>query len=216
AIDEAKVYVSAKRYYAEIMMPFRQSIKRYLDRIKEIEIEIIAPSHGPVYQRPEFILNAYRDWTSDEVKNEVVIPYVSMHGSTDKMVNYLVDALIDRGITVKPFNLTKTDVGELAVALVDAATIVIASPTVFVGPHPLVVYATYLINALKPKTKFVSVIGSYCWSEKMVEHITSMLYNLKVEVITPIIVNGYPTDDDFKSLNKLADEILKKHKEALK
>ena len=49
------------------------------------------------------------------------------------MVEYLVDSLIKRDITVKPFNLTKTDIGELAMALVDAATIVIASPTVLVG-----------------------------------------------------------------------------------
>ena len=213
AIDEAKVYESAKRYYAEIMMPFRTSIKKHLEKIKEIEIEIIAPSHGPVYQRPEFILDAYRNWVSDEVKNEVIIPYVSMHGSTDKMVSYFVDTLMDRNITVKPFNLTKTDIGELAIALVDAASIVVASPTVLVGPHPAVVYATYLVNALRPKTKFVSIIGSYGWGGKMVEQIKGMLTNLKVEILEPVIVRGYPREEDFKFLDRLADEILKKHKE---
>ncbi len=209
--DETKVYESAKRYYAEIMMPFRTSIKKHLERIKDLEIEIIAPSHGPVYNRPEFILNAYKEWISDEVKNEVVVPYISMHGSTRKMVDYFVDALIKRGITVKPFNLTKTDIGELAIALVDAATIVIASPTVLVGPHPNVIYAVYLANALRPKLKFASVIGSYGWGGKMVEQITGMLTNLKVEVLEPVIVKGYPMEENFKALDRLADEILKKH-----
>ncbi|HID29676.1 MAG TPA: FprA family A-type flavoprotein, partial [Desulfobacterales bacterium] len=148
ATDEAKVYESAKRYYAEIMMPFRTSIKRHMERIKNLEIQMIAPSHGPIYHRPEFILDAYRDWISDEVKNEVVFAYVSMHGSTAKMAHYFVDALMERDITVKPFNLTETDIGEPAMALVDAATIVIASPTVLIGPHPAAVYATYLVNAL--------------------------------------------------------------------
>jgi len=114
ATDEAVAYEAAKRYYAEIMMPFRTAIKKNLEKIKDIDIEIIATSHGPIYNKPEFILEAYRDWVSDEVKNEVVIPYVSMHGSTKKMVDYFVDALIRRGLTVKPFNLTRTDVGELA------------------------------------------------------------------------------------------------------
>jgi len=209
--DETKVYESAKRYYAEIMMPFRTSIKKHLEGIKDLEIEIIAPSHGPVYNRPEFILNAYKEWISDEVKNEVVIPYISMHGSTRKMVDYFVDALIKRDITVKPFNLTKTDIGELAIALVDAATIVIASPTVLVGPHPNVIYAVYLANALRPKLKFASVIGSYGWGGKMVEQITGMLTNLKVEVLEPVIVKGYPMEENFKALDRLADEILKKH-----
>ena len=58
--DEAKVYESAKRYYAEIMMPFRTSIKKHLERIKGIEVEIAATSHGPIYKRPEFILKKVR------------------------------------------------------------------------------------------------------------------------------------------------------------
>jgi len=174
---------------------------------------MIAPSHGPVYHKPEFILDAYRDWVSDQVKNEVVLPYISMHGSTRRMVDYFVDALMERGITVKPFNLTRTDIGELALALVDSATIVIASPTVLVGPHPNVIYAAYLANALRPKLKFASVIGSYGWGGKMIEQITGMLANIKVEILQPVLVKGLPKEEDFKSLNRLADEILKKHKE---
>ncbi|MDH5202009.1 MAG: FprA family A-type flavoprotein [Nitrospirota bacterium] len=213
ATDETKVYESAKRYYAEIMMPFRTSIKKHLERIKGLQIEMVAPSHGPVYLKPDFIINAYKEWVSDDVKNEVVIPFISMHGSTRKMVEHFMNALIERQIIVKPFNLSKTDIGELAMALVDAATIVIASPTVLVGPHPNVVYATFLANALRPKLKFASVIGSYGWGGKMIEDIKGVLTNLKVEVIEPVIVKGFPQEHDLKALERLADEILKKHKE---
>ena len=211
--DEAKVYESAKRYYAEIMMPFRTSIKKHLEVIKGLEVEIIAPSHGLVYPRPEFILNAYKEWVSDEVKNEVLIPYISMHGSTKKMVDYLVDVLIERGINVKPFNLTKTDIGELAISLVDAATIIIASPTVLAGTHPYVAHAIFLVNALRPKLRFASVIGSYGWGGRMLEQIKGMLTNLKIDVLEPVIIKGFPKEEDLKALDVLADNILKKHKE---
>lgn len=211
ALREEKLYQAAKRYYAEIMMPFRTSIKKHLERIKELKIEIIAPSHGPVYKRPEFILSLYRDWVSQEVKNEVVIPYVSMHGSVDKMVGYFIDVLRERGITVKPFNLPRTDLGELSMALVDTATLVIASPTVLAGPHPAVVYIASLVNALRPKLKFFSIIGSYGWGGRMVEDLLGILKNLRVEILEPVMVKGYPKERDFKSLKKLADEILKKH-----
>ena len=80
--DEGVIYQSAKRYYAEIMMPFRNSIAGYIEKVRALSPEMIAPSHGPVHQRPQFILDAYSDWVSDAVKNEVVMPYVSMHGST--------------------------------------------------------------------------------------------------------------------------------------
>jgi len=210
--DKEKVYKAAKRYYAEIMMPFRTSIKKNIEKIESLDIDIIAPSHGPVYKNPEFIINAYKDWISNEVKNEVIIPYVSMHGSTEKMVKYFIDALIEREITVKPFNLTKTDIGELAMALVDAATIVIGSPTVLVGPHPSAVYAAYLANALRPKLRFVSIIGSYGWGSRMLDIIKGMIPNLKVELINPVLIKGYPKDEDFRLLDKLADTILEKHK----
>jgi len=129
------------------------------------------------------------------------------------MVKHFVGALVERGITVKQFNLAKTDIGKLAIALVDAATIVIGSPTVLVGPHPNVVYAVYLANALRPKAKFASIIGSYGWGSRMVERITEMLSNLKVELLEPVVVKGFPKEEDFRALDKLADEILGKHKE---
>ena len=212
ATDEAGVLEAAKRYYAEIMMPFRMPIRRNMEKIRDLRIDMIAPSHGPVYSKPDFILNAYKDWASDEVKNEVIVPYVSMHGSTAKMIDYFVAALIRRGVTVKPFNLTRTDVGELAMALVDAATIVIGSPTVLVGPHPAVVYAVYLANAIRPKTKFASIICSYGWGGRTVELITGGLTNLKVELIEPVVVLGHPKEQDFRSLDRLADDIVRKHR----
>jgi flavorubredoxin len=129
------------------------------------------------------------------------------------MVEYFVDALIERDITVKQFNLTVTDIGQLAMALVDAATIVLGSPTVLTGAHPSAAYAAILANALRPKTKFASIIGSYGWGGRMVEQITSLIPNLKVELLEPVVAKGYPRDSDFNALDKLADAILEKHRE---
>ena len=120
------------------------------------------------------------------MKNEVVIPYVSMHGSTGKMVSYFIDLLIRRGITVKPFNLPKSDIGELAIALVDAATVVIATPMVLAGAHPQAVYAAYLANILRPKTKFVSVIGAYGWGGSFIEQLKELFGNLNAELLEPV------------------------------
>jgi flavorubredoxin len=211
--DEGQVYEAAKRYYAEIMMPFRTHIQKHLERLKEYKIDIIAPSHGPLYDKPEFILKAYHSWVLDAPKNIVVLPYISMHGSTRKMVEYFVGALLERGITVKQFDLTATDIGKLAMSLVDAATLVVGTPTVLAGPHPNVAYAAFLANALRPKLKFISVIGSYGWGGKAVEQLAGMIPNLKVEVLEPVICKGFPREADFKALDKLADTIAARHKE---
>jgi flavorubredoxin len=211
--DEARVYEAAKRYYAEIMMPFRKIIQKNLDKIEEYEIALIAPSHGPIYDRPAFIMDAYRDWVSEIPRNVVVLPYISMHGSTEKMVEYLVSALAERGVTAHQFNLAVTDIGKLAITLVDAATIVIGTPTVHVGPHPNVFYAAYLANALRPKLRFASIIGSYGWSSKAIEQIAGLIPNLKVEILDPVLCKGFPREADFRALDNLAATIAEKHKE---
>jgi flavorubredoxin len=210
--DEGQLYEAAKRYYAEIMMPFRTIIQKNLEAVKNYAIDIIAPSHGPLHDRPEFITKAYHSWAFDDPKNIVVLPYISMHGSTRKMVEHFVGALVQRGVTVKQFDLAGTDVGKLAMALVDAATVVLGTPTVLVGPHPNVAHAAFLANALRPNIKFVSIIGSYGWGGRAVEQLSAMIPNLKVEVLEPVICKGFPKESDFKALDNLADAIAVKHK----
>ncbi len=211
--DEGQVYEAAKRYYAEIMMPFRTTIQKNLEKVRDYVIDIIAPSHGPMYDKPEFILKAYHSWVFDEPKNIVVLPYISMHGSTRKMVECLVEALAQRDVTVKQFDLAVTDIGKLAMALVDAATIVIGTPTVLAGPHPNVAYATVLANALKPNLKLVTIIVYYRCGVTTVEQIPAMITNLKVEIIDPVHSKVFPKEADFRSLDNLAKTIDEKHKE---
>ena len=212
--NDAAAYESAKRYYAEIMMPFRKQINSNLAKISNLDIEMIAPSHGPVYNKPELVVDAYKDWASDAVRNEVVVAYVSMHGSTAKMVSHFVEALTERDIKVKQFELTTVDIGKLAMALVDAATVVIGSPTVLAGPHPCAAYAAFLANTLRPKTRFASIISSYGWAGKTVEQLTALMSNLKVQFLEPVIAKGEPKETDYVALDRLADDILAKHKEA--
>jgi len=209
--DDPYINEAAKRYYAEIMMPFRKMVAKNVQKVREIEFDLIAPSHGPIFDHPEGILSAYEDWVSDRISNLVVVPYISMHGSTERMVNYLVAALAERGVSVQPFELSTTDIGKLAMALVDAATIVIGPPTVHGGPHPSVFSATHLANALRPKLKVAAIIGSYGWGTRAVERIAELIPNLKVELLDTVLCKGLPNAETFAALEALADAIQAKH-----
>jgi flavorubredoxin len=202
---------AAKRYYAEIMMPFRGKVKEHLAKLQGLDIAFIAPSHGPVYDRPECILAAHQEWVAERVANLVVLPYISMHGSTAAMACHLVGALAARGVKVQLFDLAVTDLGKLAIALVDAATIVIGTPTVHVGPHPAVVAAAHLANALRPKLRHAAVIGSYGWATKAGEQIAALTPNLKAEFLGAVLCKGCPRPEDFAALDALADQIQAKH-----
>jgi len=213
-VDQGRVYEAAKRYFAEIMMPFRNVIEKNIEKLKDLPIQTIAPSHGQIYDRPFWILAAYREWVLGPPRNLVVLPHVSMHESTRRMVDHLVSALVDQGVRVEPFNLVVTDIGKLAMALVDAGTLVVGTPTVLAGPHPLAAYAAFLANALRPKAKFLSIVGSYGWGGKTVEALAGMIPNLKVEVLTPVLCKGLPQAEALTALETLAATIAAKHREA--
>ncbi|MDY0133026.1 MAG: FprA family A-type flavoprotein [Desulforegulaceae bacterium] len=212
--DKGRVHEAAKRYFAEIMMPFRAMIAKNLDKLSDYEIKMIAPSHGQIYKEPQWILDLYRKWVSGTPKNLVVIPYISMHGSTKIMVDHFANALLKKGVEVELFNLSVTDIGKLAISLIDSGTIVIGTPTVLAGPHPVVASAAFLANALRPKPGYLSIIGSYGWGGKTVETLAGMVSNIKAEILEPVLCKGLPRKDTLAALDNLAELIAKKHNDS--
>lgn len=212
AEDNDHTLEATKHYYAVIMQPFRSHIGKYLDRIVALDVGLIAPSHGPVFRDVESILDAYHSWVADPPKNKVVLPFVTMHDSTLAMVEILTEELMQRGVSVQPFDLTAPDINRLAEALVDAATIVIGSPLVLGGAHPNVLYAAHLANYLKPKARFAAVIGSLGWGGKMVEQLVEILSDVKLEFLEPVLCKGIPREKERAALATLAETIAEKHK----
>lgn len=212
APDNEELEHSAKRYYAEIMMPFRTVCKKYTKQVKDLNPEMILPSHGPIYKNPKFILDLYDDWASDEGKNLVLLPYVSMYGSTEEMVDYLIKKLNEKDIQTEKFDIVTGDLGDLAMGLVDATTIILGSSMVLAGPHPMAANIAYLANVLRPKAKIASFVGSYGWGGNLFGKLGEMLSGLKLEVIEPLLVKGKPSVTDFNKLDDMVNEIYNKHK----
>ena len=207
------LYDGAKCYFAEIMYPFRQNIAGGFEKILALNPTMIASTHGPVYDRDHVqkIIKLYQEWTSGKMRNKVVIPFISMHGSTEVMVNYLIDRLIDRGIEAVPFHLSHVDVGQLAMELIDTPTVVVGVSAVLGGMHPAMAYILYFLNLMRPGIKHVGIVASYGWGSKMLEQIQSSITNYKPELFDPILVKGFPKQSDFESLDKLEDTIQKRH-----
>lgn len=212
AEEKAKTLAAAKRYYAEIMMPFRTFCKKYVQMIKNMEVEMILASHGPIYKNPQFILDAYENWTADECANKLVIPYVSMYESTKEMVDYISDKVSEKGIEVVPFDVANEDLGDLAMELVDACTVVFGSSMVLAGPHPAAVTAAYLAGILRPKLKFISFIGSYGWGGILTAKLEEALSNVKAEKLENVLIKGKMKQEDYPKLDNLVNQIYEKHK----
>jgi flavorubredoxin len=210
--DHARVHEAAKRYFASIMMPFGKLIDKHLRTLGALEPATICPSHGPIYRKPSVILDAYRQWVSGQLEDRVVVAYESMHHSTRAMVECLATGLGSRGVGVDLFELATTDLGRLAMALVDAPTVVLGTPTLAGGPHPSVLHAAYVISILRPRAKLYSILGSCGWSAaKTVKILTDTLGPAVGEMLEPVIATGMPKEADRVAVDQLAASIVQKH-----
>ncbi len=203
----------AKLYFAEIMMPFRKPGQTAIEKVKKLEPKMIAPSHGLIWREPKIILDEYTKWTSEKFQKKVMIAYVSMWGSTEKMVLALRDALVKRGVTVEVFDLPNTEIGHIAKELVDTPVVVVGAPTVLGGVHPVAAYATMLVKTLRAPTKYAAVLTSYGWSGGAVKALQGILEGTRIEVLGVVEVKGPPKKTEFDKVVELADKIDEKLKQ---
>lgn len=209
--DEVEdLLVHAQRYFGEIMMPFRVMAQKAMDKLEGLELKMIAPSHGPIHRNPDRILDAYKQWVYGETKKKAILVYVSMWGSTERMIMSLADVLANEGVEVSLHNLAVADVGDIAKDLVDSRAIVLGAPTVLGGVHPLAVYVAYLVKALRPPLKFGAILSSYGWGGGAVKHVQELLDGLKIEVAGALEINGPPTENDIKRIEALGKTIAEK------
>jgi flavorubredoxin len=208
--ESEDLILSAKKYFGEIMMPFRAAGKKALEKLKSYEIKMIAPSHGPIYKNPNKILEQYTKWTSGESSNKAVIAYVSMWGSTEKLVKHMAENLISQGIQVCIYNLVNADVGDIIKDLVDCKTLILGSPSVLGSIHPLALNAITLIKALKPPVQYAAFLTSYGWASSG-KQVSEMLSGM--QIVGTVEVKGPPIEDDFQKVLTLSKEIAKRMKE---
>ena len=216
ATDGREQIQAARDYFAEIFMPFRIHVRKYLAKARSYNPVMVAPSHGPVWSTPETIFASYDEWLSEGVKPVVVIPFVSMHGSTLVMVQRLATRLSEAGVSAicrdiasEPENLM-IETGHMVADLVDACALVFASPTVLGGPHPAIAYAAILASAMQAKPRYVGLIGSFGWGTRVSEILETLTSGLKAERLETFLVKGLPTDEDLVRLDAYAADLAAK------
>ncbi len=183
-----------------------------LDKIENIETEIIAPSHGPVHINDrEYYKNLYKTWAKEDIIEEknIQIFYVSAYGNTEKVANHLKDAIEKRGIKAGVHEISTTPLAEL-VSLVDKSSgILVGSPTInqdAVEPTwNLLAHVSAIIN----RGKIAGAFGSYGWSGEGVPMLSERLKSLKFNVIDPgFKFNFVPSEEELKLADEFADKFL--------
>jgi flavorubredoxin len=189
-VDKATIMLQAKKYYANIILPYSSLVKALLEKITKLNIQInmICPDHGILWRTEEGIsqiLDAYNQWSEQKRKKKALVVYDTMWHSTEMMAETIAESIAEEDIEVKVMNLRRWHRSDIMTEMIDAAAVLIGSPTINNGLFPTVSdFLTYM-KGLKPKNKIVAAFGSYGWSGEAVKLINKEFEEMKLEVADP-------------------------------
>lgn len=176
-----------KVYYKLIMAPHRPYVRGMLDKIKNLEIEMIAPSHGYILrENAASFIGLYDDMSKDSGNNKtrkVAVVFSTMTGNTAKVAQRLAKGLEDGGIATSVFNLKNADIEEVTNVIKESDGLLVGSSTKYAD---MVGNVEELLKALKgipADGKFAAAFGSYGWSGEAIMHIENYLAGVGFKIV---------------------------------
>ena len=210
-IDWGILKEEAGKYYANIVMPYGDQVEKALKIIEELDIDIIAPSHGIIWREHiRELIAEYNKWANNESENKALIVYDSMWNSTEKMAYKILEGLEDGGIEVTIRNLKKNHISDVINDVLNTKLILIGSPTLNNTMLPSVgAFLTYL-KGLRPKNRIGFVFGSYGWGGQAVGEIEKILEDLSWQIpINNVNLNYRPDEEELSNLKNTGRELVK-------
>ncbi|CAB3290000.1 Beta-lactamase domain protein [Methanocaldococcus lauensis] len=209
------IFEYAKEYFANILMPYKMLIPNAINSLKDLDIELICPSHGVIWKEmKDKIIKKYIDWASDKVENKAVIVYDTMYNSTKMMAHAIANGLMERGVNVKVYRISETPMNTIIREMVDAKYILIGSPTLNQNILPNIAKFLAYMEGLRITNKIGVAFGSYGWMEIATEKIKDVFKKLNYKIVEDdcLKVRFAPKKEDlqkcYKFGKKLAEEDL--------
>lgn len=202
---QVEEYQHAARYYFDnIIGPFAHPfMTNAIERIKELDIDMILTGHGPVLDTSRAVADIrafYDNWCRDRgpnAKKTVVIPYVSAYGYTKQLADDIERGLRDSGdIEVRRYDMVSADAGAVLDDIVHADGILFGTPTIVGDALKPIWDLTTSLHAVAVRGKHAAAFGSYGWSGEGVPNITARLEQLRFKVADGLRVRFKPDDKD--------------------
>ncbi|SHJ62712.1 Flavodoxin [Geosporobacter subterraneus DSM 17957] len=211
--DMCTVMDEAKKYYANILMPFSSLVVKKIEEIKkmDLKIDMIAPSHGILWRsHPDKILEAYMKWGRGETHRKAIIVYETMWNSTERMARAVIEGLVSEGVDARLYRISVSDINDIIKEVLDAKALLAASSTINNTMIANMAYFMEELMGLKPRNKIGAVFGSYGWGKGAVANIEKKLREAGIQLVKEGLQIKYvPTEEDLKTCYEFGKEIGK-------
>ncbi|MBA2847057.1 flavorubredoxin [Methanococcus maripaludis] len=203
---------SAKEYFANILLPYRTLIPNAVKTVDTLETDLICPSHGIIWKENiSKIKEKYLEFASNNVINKAVIVYDTMYSSTEKIGLAIAEGLIESGVEVKVFKISKTPVSKIIAEILDAKYVLVGSPTLNINLYPEVARFLKYMEGLKPNKKIAAAFGSYGWAESATKHIKNTFDILSFDTVDDecLTCRFVPNEEHLKKCQEFGKKLAK-------
>jgi len=218
-IPEATRDEENAKYFANILLPYKQLIVKLLDRVKAlgIDIQIIAPDHGPIYRKDlDKPIDQYYKWCAQKPTKKAVITFDTMWGSTEIMARAIEGGLESEGIDVIVLPLKSSERSIVVTEVLEAGALLVGSPTLNNGIFPTVADVLTYMRGLKPRNLVGSAFGSYGWSGEGARQVNDYLTQMKIDLVgDPLNLSFRPDSDGIEQCRQLGVLTGRKLKEVI-
>jgi flavorubredoxin len=189
------------RYYSNIVGRYSGMVQRAIEKLKGVEIAVIAPSHGPVWRTmPGYIVALYDKWSRHETEEGVTLVYASMYGNTRRMMEAISRSLAEEKVEkVRVHDVSRTHISYILVDIWRFRGMILGSPTYNTKIFPLMASLVNMLEEKMLQDRFVGVFGSYTWSKGAVKTLIEFALNNKLTLVDPVVeFKSSPTEEDLK------------------
>ncbi|AHF09428.1 lactamase [Dehalobacter restrictus DSM 9455] len=200
----------ARKYYANIVLPYGGQVQKALGTLGGLDVEVIATSHGLIWRSNiPAILNEYQKWSTNATEKKVVIVYDTMWNATEIIAESISDAFEKKGYNVRFMDLKNNHISDIMTEVITAKYICVGSPTLNNNLMPSVAsFLTYL-KGLAPKDRIGLAFGSYGWSGQSIGQVEQYLKDCGFETLENIRIQYIPEEDQLEEMKeKLEGNIL--------
>ncbi|MFN2111337.1 MAG: FprA family A-type flavoprotein [Anaerolineae bacterium] len=176
----------ALRYYTNIVALFPKPVIRAIDKLADVPIDVVAPSHGLIWRKnPNRIIELYQKWANYALQGPdvgVTLLYGTMYGNTEKMVEAVAAGVARAGVPMDIFDVRHIHASYILPSVYTRSGVLIGAPTYEGALFPQMAHVLDMLNRKRIHNRKAAYFGSFGWSGGAGREVTQWAEKLKWEL----------------------------------
>lgn len=174
-----------RRYYSNIVGKFGNPVQKALQKCSGLDIKMICPTHGPVWEEKiAEVVAMYDKLSRYEAEEGVVIAYGTMYGNTEQMAEAIAEELSAHGIkNIVMHNVSKTPHSFILADIFRYKALIVGCTTYNMHLYPEMEALLSKVAARDMKNRLIGYFGSFTWASAAVKKLGEYAAQLKFEVV---------------------------------